>query len=308
MRILKITASRLVLAAFAAAVAVAPASAGELWDPHLRGVDEGLAAGALPPEGVYGVLNNYWAAYDQYDYNAKQTGVKLDALVEVPIVLWSTGDKVLGADYAVAFAEPFDFTNVRAASVSALSDNGHWGTYNTVLVPAILSWNLGNDWHAKGAFTIYADDASTSPAHPPVYGGVGSGNGFWTFEPDLGVSWLHDGWNVSLGASYSINTTDTKTHYHTGGELAIDYTATKSVGKWILGIGAHSENQLTADSGAGAAGCAARNGCKVSNYGIGPLVGYSFGGLELMAEINQNLHTENDVAGTIFNLRMVAPF
>jgi hypothetical protein len=284
------------------------ASAEELWDPHLRGVDEGLTAGAVPPSGVYGVLDNYWAAYDLYDYDAHKTGVKLDALVEVPIVLWNTGYQVFGADYAVAFAEPFDFTNVRATGVAALSNNGHWGTYNTVLVPAILSWTLEGDWHVKTGLTIYADDASTSPAHPPVYGGVGSGNGFWTFEPDLGVSWLSDGWNLSLGASYSVNSADTKTHYHSGQELAIDYTATKTVGKWIVGLGAHSENQFTADSGAGAAGCAAKDGCKTNNLGIGPLIGYQFGGLELMAEYNHNLHTENDVAGEIFNLRLVTAF
>ena len=48
------------------------APAEELWDPYLRGVNEGLAAGALPPPGVYGVLNNYWVSYSIYGSNGKK--------------------------------------------------------------------------------------------------------------------------------------------------------------------------------------------------------------------------------------------
>jgi hypothetical protein len=51
----------------AGAVAFAgQASATQLWDPYLRGVNEGLAAGALPPEGVYFVLDNYLADHNLY--------------------------------------------------------------------------------------------------------------------------------------------------------------------------------------------------------------------------------------------------
>ena len=39
---------------------VTPVSANELWDPHLRGVDEGLAAGALPPPGFYFINTEYF--------------------------------------------------------------------------------------------------------------------------------------------------------------------------------------------------------------------------------------------------------
>ena len=37
----------------AVVMVVTPAFAEELWDYHLRGVDEGLAAGAVPPPGFY---------------------------------------------------------------------------------------------------------------------------------------------------------------------------------------------------------------------------------------------------------------
>lgn len=299
---------RIIMAASCLAAFSVPASAEELWDPHLRGVDEGMAAGAHPPPGVYFVVNNYWASFTQYDKSGKRTGVKLDALVEVPIVLWQTGITIFGGSYAVAVAQPFDYTNLRVAGTSGLSDNGHWGTYNTILVPGQISWTLPDDFHLLAGLSVYVDDASSSPAHPPAGGGVGSGNGFWTLQPDLGLSWLHDGWNVSLSLHYAFNFENTTTHYRSGDELAIDYTVAKTVGKWTFGIGAHQENQLTSDTGSGsvAAGCPARHGCKVSNFGIGPLVGFQFGGVEIMAEYNHNLYTENDVAGELFNLRLVS--
>jgi hypothetical protein len=284
-----------------------PAEAAELWDPHLRGVDEGLVAGATPPPGVYGVLDNYWATFVQRDAGGNRTGAKLDALVEVPVVLWQTGYQVFGADLSVAMAQPFDYTNLRVPGTPDLSDNAHWGTYNTLLVPIQLSWALPNDFHVSGNLTVYIDDASSAPGNPPAGGGVGSGNGYWTLEPNVGISWLHDGWNLSMSVHYDYNFKNSKTDYHSGQQIAIDYTVAKTIGKWTLGVGAYQENQLTDDSGAGAAaaGCGNKNGCKVSNYGIGPLVGYQFGGIEIVAEYNHGIYTESDVGGNIFNVRMV---
>lgn len=284
---------------------VSSAQATELWDPHLRGVNEGLAAGAALPPGVYGVLNNYWAAYDQFGPGGHKTGNKLDVLVEVPIVLWQTGYQILGADLAVAVAQPLDYTDLKVPNSASLSANGHWGTFNTIFIPFQLSWTLPENFHVAANLTVYADDATSSPGDPPGGGGIGSGNGFWTLEPTLGASWLQDGWNFSISAHYDYNFKNHKTDYHSGQELAIDYTIAKTLGKWTVGIGAHQENQLTNDSGSGATGCAAKKGCKVQNYGIGPLVSYQFDNMALQLIYNQNIHTQNDVAGTIINVRLV---
>ncbi len=108
----------------AAAVLIAPAYATELWDPHLRGTDEGLAAGALPPPGVYFINNSYFApSYHSYGnlgtvgYTApsghSNSNISLFAYVDVPVLLWVPGCKFLGADYAMGIAEPFDYTNLR---------------------------------------------------------------------------------------------------------------------------------------------------------------------------------------------------
>ncbi|MDR3561740.1 MAG: transporter [Negativicutes bacterium] len=283
--------------------------AGELWDPHLPGIDEGLSAGALPPPGIYGVLNSYSASFSQYDNSGHKTGVKVDAQVEVPVVLWQTGFKVLGADYAMALAKPLDYTNLKIRNDANLSDNGHWGTFNTVLVPGILSWSLPNDFHVKTALVVDVDDASSSPGHPPAGGGLGSGNGFWTVQPELGVSWLHDGWNLSMDAFYSYNFKNTTTQYKSGQQLDVDYTVTKTIGKWTVGMGANQVTQTTSDSGAGAiaAGCPANGGCKAVNFGLGPLLGYQFVGIHVMAEFNRDVYTRNDVGGDRLNIRFSIP-
>jgi len=303
-----------------ATVASFSASAEELWDPHLRGVNEGLVAGALPPPGVYGVLDNYWMSYAWHDSKGKQTNLKLDALVEIPIVLWSTGYKVLGADYAMALAQPFTYTDLKMANNSALSNNAHWGNFNTILVPAQLSWALPHDFHVKGSLSVYLDDASSSTGRSaPSGGGAGAGNPYYTLEPGVALTWLHDGWNLGIDLTYAHNFTNSSTNYNASGqkldytsgpELAIDYTATKTIGKWTVGIGAHQENQLSSDSGpaAAAAGCGQKNGCKVTNYGIGPIVGYQFEDINVMLTYNHNIYTENDFAGDMFNIRLLKAF
>jgi hypothetical protein len=282
-------------------------SAEELWDPHLRGVNEGLAAGALPPPGVYGVLDNYWANYTWHGPTGSSvSGTGLSALVEVPIVLWSTGIKILGADYAVAIAQPFDYTSYAPQGAGS----GNWGTYNTILVPGQLAWTFG-DFHVKAGLSIYLDDASSTVADlvngHKLNGGLPSGNGYTAIQPDLGLSWLSDGWNISadLHIAFPIDADTTNGYsYQSGDEFAADYTVSKTIGKWTFGLGFHQENQLEADT---LNGVTVPNST-VTNLGIGPLVGYQFGGVNILAEWNHNIYTENDVAGDFFNVRLVVPF
>jgi len=51
----------------------------ELWDPHLRGVNEGLAAGALPPQGLYFINDSYFLSFEGRNDKGNTTGLKVDA-------------------------------------------------------------------------------------------------------------------------------------------------------------------------------------------------------------------------------------
>jgi hypothetical protein len=290
-----------------AATFAGQAWAEQLWDPYLRGVNEGLAAGALPPQGVYFVLDNYLAQYTLYSPGNKQApNTGLTALVEVPIVLWSTGLKILGADFAVAIAQPFDYTSAAAGyGGRGGSGSGNWGTFNTILVPGQLAWTFG-DFHVKAGLEVYLPTATSTVNTSNWRGGLPSGNDFWAVQPDLAFSWLHDGWNISadLHFAFPVNSSSTAAgNYHSGNEFAADYTFAKTIGKWTFGLGVHQENQFNADTLNGAS---VPNSI-VTNFGLGPLIGYQFSGIGVVAEWNHNIYTRNDVAGNFFNFRFVVP-
>lgn len=302
------------------ALFVAPAFATELWDPHLRGVNEGLAAGALPPPGVYFINNAYFVP--SYHWAGTFHGAplapsgtmnrdfKLFAYVDVPILLWVPGCKFLGADYAMAIAQPFDYTNLRlqgstfgfpqgVASAGAL-----WGTYNTILIPYQLSWKLPCDFRIMTGLGIALDDGTSSPGTSLGPGSFAqSANGYYTFEPTLGLSWLHAGWNLSVDFHYAFNTKDNATDYQSGQQLAIDYTATYTCGKWTFGVGAAQETQTTKDTIEGID----ISDSRANVWTIGPIVGYNFGPCSVQFIYNFPVYTNNDVGGQWFDVRFVVP-
>jgi hypothetical protein len=285
-------------------VLASSAKAEQLWDPYLRGVNEGVPAGALPPPGVYGVLDNYWANYSAYNNSGhKVSGTSLTALVEVPIVLWVPGFDILGASYAAGIAQPFDYTNSTGLTHHVGSASGNWGTFNTILIPGILSWSLPNNFFASAGIEVYLPDASSTVDSFPHNGGLPSGNAFAAIQPDLGLSWLSDGWDLSVGTHVSIPVTSDHA-YRSAAEFSADYTATKTIGNWTFGVGASQENQFGDDSSYGHSVA----NTAVTNFSIGPIVGYQFGGIGIQATWNQTLVTHNDVGGNFVNIRLVTAF
>ncbi len=292
---------------------VSPALATELWDPHLRGVNGGLAAGALPPPGFYFINDSYFAPnYTVYDSNGSRTalGVKLFAYVDVPILLWVPTDcKFLGATYGVAIAQPFDYTNLRIDTgrvngADTWIGGAQWGTFNTILVPAILSWKLPSDFYVKGAFQVGFNDAMSSPGNS--YSGgpyADSGNGTWMFTPNLGISWLHAGWNISADFFFSWQTENGDTHYQSGEQFAADYTVTYTWNKWTFGLVAAQENQVAKDEFRGVK----LNGSKAEAYTMGPIIGYNFGPCMIDLSYQFPLDVSSDVGGEFFNFRIVVP-
>jgi len=321
----------MLVVSFALAIFVAPMLVGaeELWDPHLRGVNEGLDAGALPPTGLYFINNAYWATYSLHNNNGDKvrdlfgdgTNVnsRLDAYVDVPILLWVPGCDILGAKYGVAIAQPFDYTNspgiasALSGGVSNSANGGNWGTYNTVIVPYILSWSLPYDLHVATNLSVYIPDASTSPynqtlKHDMTNGGLPSGNGYWAFEPGVGISWLHDGWNVSADLHLSLPLENESTHYTSAPEFWADYTIAKTIGKWTIGLGAYEENQTGQDKDNRLGGTSqVKNGKITENFGMGPIVGYNFGPVIVSASYNWGIYTKDDVGGDFLNVRMIIP-
>lgn len=292
----------------------------EVWDPRLRGVDEGAPSGALPPKGLY-FLNTFYVSPDKRinESNGKPNpaNLKLQDWVEVPLLLWVPGVTVLGADYGAAVAQPIVSTNLSMGNGTELG--GHVGTFNTVAVPAILSWSLPADFHVRTAFAVYVNDASSSAevGHlPSPSTAVPSGMANWTFAPSVGVSWLHDGWNVSVLMEYDTSTADPHSSksavggkYQSGDQVALDYTIAKTVKEWTVGVGAYQLSQLERDKFQASPTTAygPQLGTMNSGFALGPIVGYDFGKIKLEAVWNHPLMIHNDSAGDNFFVRAVVP-
>ena len=298
-------------AGLAAVLVSAQASAEENWTPHLPGVTEGLAAGALPPPGFYFLNTTMLAPFSLYDKNGNGNGVKADIFVDVPMVLWNPGIKVLGADYAVGLAQPITHVSTSGGGM----DESSWGLFETILMPAKLAWQLPSDFHIAAGLAVYVPDGTAQKTvisyRDGDYKGVPNSINYWALEPSLGISLLHDGWNVSANINYDINFKNQDSGYTSGNALVVDYTLTKTIGAWTVGVGGYSVNQLEDDESDVAtiqANIDAADGNRQTKYAAGPIVGYDFGKAALTAYYNHGFGAKNVLSDNTLWTRLMVPF
>lgn len=296
------------LAAISAICGAAPAQAEELWNAYpLRGFGEGLSV-AAPPKGVYAILSTYYAVDDLYDGNGdKVDDTNTDVALAIPIVLIVPGWKVLGADYSIVAGLPLIYT--RSPTIAGQrGGSGNFGVFNAIVSPVNLTWKA-KDFHIRAGVTVYLPTATETIRSLRrgriTNGGLPSGSNFTTIQPDLGVSYLKNGWNATIDAHYAdpiTTSTDGPTYrFHSGAELAIDATLTKTIGKWTLGAGAHQTYQVEEDR---------LNGRRVAGsrghiIGAGPIVGYQLGKVTVQAIWNKSFAVENNVSGNFFHVRLI---
>lgn len=295
------------LLAASAACASIPAHAEELWNAYpLRGFGEGLSV-ATPPKGVYGVLSTYYAIDDLYDaHGDKVPNSDTTAVVAVPAVVVVPGLKILGADYSFMIAQPVDYTH--SPGIAGVHGTGNFGIYNTIVSPITLGWKK-RDFYLKAGLTVYLPTASSTikglRSGSLDNGGLPSGSNFTTIQPDVGISYLHQGWNATAELHYAIPVSSSKDgpsySYRSGAEIAADITLTKTVGKWTLGAGAHQTYQVAADR---------FNGQRLGNtkghiIGLGPIVGYQLGPVTIQAIWNKSVDVKSNLSGNFFHVRLI---
>ncbi|MDR3439962.1 transporter [Telmatospirillum sp.] len=287
------------------------ALAAENWTTRLPGVTEGLSSGALPPAGLYFVNETLYTPTHLYSPGSKDTAVRLDAFVDVPIIEWAPGLKVLGADYAVLLAQPF--TNITTTTGGTISNGNNigsgFGWYDTLVVPGVLSWSLPNDFHVATQLGLWLPDGSKDTRMA-----VKNSNRYWAVEPGVGVSWLHDGWSANLLLTYDVNfekSADNPTlkDYRSGDQFIAEYSVTKTIGKWTFGVGGYALQQVEKDEATAFNGVKSKvANSEASKYALGPIVGYNFGPVIVQAYYHENLKTENYVGGNEFWTRVLVPF
>jgi hypothetical protein len=229
------------------------------------------ATAGAPPPGIY-MFNQFLT------YQANITGpgapsvngapAHLSVASEANGWLFVPGWTFLGATYDAVIVQP-----VAMASISTPINTQASGFQNTYIVPAELSWRLGDSgFFVKAGFGFRIPDGTiTGPT------GLGSiGAPFYTLQPELLFSYLKDGWTLSANLALEINTANSITGYTSGDVLHAEFQAVKRIGKWSFGPVGYYVGQVTNDTSS-AYYHYAINTNQFNIWAAGALVGYDFG-------------------------------
>jgi hypothetical protein len=308
--------SRLFMAIAAISTAALTAWAGQALalegpTPYLPGATVGVPTGALPPPGFYANDLNTVLEGGLKDNNGNDLHANASVYLNVPSILWVPTYQpfqFLGASYAAALVQPYVQQNLDLSGIGA-GKSVSQGIFNTIVSPLNLSWNL-NPFFIKTGLGIYLKDGfyqtNTLASGAKVTSSAAIANNFWTFEPDLALSWLQGGWDLTLHGVIDTNTKNTTTNYQSGDVFYLDFTAGKSIGKWTVGVGGNFSQQFTDDVARGAS--VNGNGHRFQQVLLGPYAGYDFGPASVNAKVLQSVHAENGFSTSQYDLSVSFPF
>ncbi len=222
----------------------------------------GLELGAPLPEGLYFVDTGTYLQRS----SVAPGSPKIDAIINLPVMIWSTPATFLGGRFEVLATVPEIGVGINPNS--AAGSSWHRNIYNYGGL-AGLAWDLGGGW------SIADHLGGFGPVDTDVGNNIGIGGNFWTFVESASVAYNHDGWSLSANFFYGHSGNDINTGLHTQPDSAqIDLAATKHIGKWELGLVGYGSTDL---------GGAARDVDVLGvvhpqqQFALGGLVGYNFG-------------------------------
>ena len=264
------------LAAGAVALTVGMSATVQAAPVTQPGEQMGLAYGPLP-EGVYAI--NTFSTGRGDARNAPDVGVN------IPILVWSTGYKVLGATIMPVIAVPSIFVGTNNPAGIRNQDQSYF--YNP-FIGNIFAWDLGNKISAAylvGAYVGVGDRGSLcngaliTSGCTPVLPQVAS----TSIRNTGGISYTGDGYNLTAALTHILQVDDAPRFGGAVGAalgpiansdgLYIDLTATKTFGKFEIGAVAYGYTDLPVN----------RNRALYANYqrqgtfAAGGLIGYDFG-------------------------------
>lgn len=276
--------------------------AGGVWatengaDSYALGA-EGVMAGALPPAGVYllSYYENYHASrFVDKNGNSLIPGFGLNVDVLVPRPVWMTNQQILGGQLGFYAALPLVDLRVSMAgerdSRRAMGDS---------IVASLLAWHNGNHhWVAAVEAVLPSGDYDRDHM-------ANAGKNYYTARPIFAYSYSQpDGWDLSTKISYSINSKNDATDYHSGDYIAGDYSIGYKVApKLTLALEGYVFKQLESDQVSGD-----DIGFRGQAVAYGPGVHYQGQGWSLEAKYLQETAVENRPQGNATWLKFVWAF
>ena len=270
------------------------------------GVCLGVPTGANPPPGVYlEEMGIYYAANTTAQGSSKQIGPNESLFVNTNSVYWTMPWTFLGATEMMFALVPV--VDLSVTNIPALNDGKTYqrtAIANPIIAPINLSWNVAPDLFVSTVLTFLPPVGQYSPTAT-----INVGNDFWTFQPQASLSYLGNGYDLTLHSIYSTNTQSAHTSYTSGDQLFIDVTATKKFGKWEVGPVGYFNKQITNDQNSGTTyGTTKPTFGNPEQAALGALAGYNFGPLTLTTMLTRDVEAaDGGTQGTKFQVRLFIP-
>jgi hypothetical protein len=186
---------------------LAVAGAGEIG--HQAGAAFNPGDFFAPPEGfILAIYGNHYGTTALRDssgnkltgFDISGTRVNLDIEVEsiqvIPMIIWSPGLKLLGADVSTLVMPIYGQTSI-AADLSALNrpvsiDEDAWGFQDSYVQPLWLTWR-SKEWDFSTSYGFWAPTGSYDPAALD-----NTGAGFWSHVFRASAAWSVGGLRQTL--------------------------------------------------------------------------------------------------------------
>jgi hypothetical protein len=285
------------------------------FSQYFRGITIGDPLGAAPLPGVY--FENVTLYAPRSSGHGQVAAFNASAASEVPIIVWSTGWKLLNANVVMAASEQYFEVNAWSSAAAGPPFTGatHYPAWHTTFLnPLTLSWELVPlKWYASVGLAFWVPNGSRYNNTPdPDYG---------TLEPHATLSYIGDGWDLTAHFVYDINGASAGhtgpfagtpaapfgTGYRSGDQAYVDLTATKRFGNWEIGPVGYLKWQLTNDRPGGGLSCArmaAVTGVTcgwATDFALGGFVGYHLdaAGAFLALYVTDSVYTKDDFGGLV---------
>jgi len=275
---------------------------------------KGPMAGVVPGPGVY--FQN-----DVYYYNARTekskklpmggkvgVGLKAQALINLPTVIWSTPYQLLGGRLAVGLTAPFGYQQIEADFIAGPFEADNTNYIFTVGDPVLnttLAWDQGPyHWNVNAMVNVpvghYRENSMANIAFHR-WGADLSFAGTW-YDPKIG-------WDISGVTGVTFNGKNKKTQYKTGNEWHIEAAISRDIGHpgTSVGVMGYHYQQISGDSGEGALLGAFRG--RTSALGLTAGHAFKLGNRPAQVRIKalREFNTKNRVKGTAILLTLSLP-
>jgi hypothetical protein len=253
-----------------------PASASEYGQGSYRPGFTDLLAGALPAPGTTAVKTFFMFQDENTDASTREISLRANTSIYTEDILGIhvTNLKLLGGNYAFGgllqshIVDQSIGIGPRGYSMPHKTEI-FGGLGDTILLPAILNWNVRN-FHFLSLLAVYTPTGAYSKTRI-----ANTGLNRWALEPDVGFTWLDPdtGREASMFTGYTVNSRNGATDYRSGDEFHTDFVLAQHLPHGITtGVSGYAVQQTTPDTGTGAI----FGGYRGRVLGLGPLVDKSF--------------------------------